>query len=302
MTRLDDFLDPLFSGTREVEVPKSQVSDPLEAEWKLSKINIPSPEMIASYRKGRLHVHEFETEYRVHLDKYDPEKHPTLHLIDDAPLVLMIWGTLSALSLEASATAKGKTDGRAAKLRGTYWTKIILGFLIASIGVMLMLSPLHFARVFVSVVLPLAVVGLGLFLVYQALLHRKEGKSVMRTVIGIVIVILGLSMFYYYEFVALIILLVLAAWFLGSAALSIKSALAQGGLSHEGVIPKLVFGLLSLILGITIFFVPNAVVSVLFFLFGAIGLVAGILLILSGIALRKVSKELAAAVKAGELA
>ena len=153
---------------------------------------------------------------------------------------------MSALSLEAGATAKGKTDSRAAKLRGTYWTKIILGCLIASIGVMLMLSPLHYAEVFVSVILPLAVVGLGLFLAYQALRQRKEGKSGLRTAIGILIVVLGLSMFYFWESVALIILLILAAWFLGSAVLSIKSALAQGGLSHEGVIPKLVFGLLSL--------------------------------------------------------
>lgn len=294
MTRLDDFLDPLFSGTREVEVPKSQVSDALEVDWKLSKINIPSSEMIASYRKGRLHVHEFEKEYRVHLDKYDPEKHPALHLIDDAPLVLMIWGTLSALSAESKETAQGRTDKRIANLKGTYWTKFLLGCLIAVVGVMLMLSPLQYAKVFVSVLLPLAVVGLGLFLIYQAVRKRNEGKSAMRIVIGAAVLVLGLSLFFLWEYLVIIILIALTLWFLGSAVFSIRSAMTKGGLSHEGVIPKLILGLVSLILGIALFFEPQAVVAVLFFAFGLIGLLIGVLLILSGIALRKVSQELAA--------
>jgi uncharacterized membrane protein HdeD (DUF308 family) len=298
MPKLDDFLEPLFSGTREVEVPKSQVSEPLDSDWKLSKINIPSSEMIGSYRKGRLHVHEFEKEYRVHLDKYDPKKHPTMHLIDDAPLVLMIWGTMSALSLETNATAKGRSDKRISDLRGTYWSKILLGVLLASIGIMLMLSPLHYAEVFVSIVLPLVVVVLGLYLIYQALRHAKEGKRGIGIAIGVIIVILGLSMFYFWESVADIILLVLAAWFLGSAALSIKSALAQGGIKHEGVVPKLILGLLSLALAILIFLMPELFVAILFILMGAIVLLAGILLIVGGNALRKISKEMAAEAKA----
>ena len=32
-------------------------------------------------------------EWRVHLDRYDPKVHPLLHLVDDAPLLLMISDT-----------------------------------------------------------------------------------------------------------------------------------------------------------------------------------------------------------------
>ncbi len=291
MPKLDDFLDPLFSGIREVEVLKSQVDEPLDPDWKLSKINIPSPKMISSYRKGRLHAHVYEDEYRVHLDRYDPDKHPGLHLIDDAPLILMIWGTLGALSIEASATAKGKQDRRISALKGTYWTRIALGVLVAFAGVMLMLSPLQYAKLAASVVVPAIVVGIGLLIVYRALFQGKRRTWTMAAT-GSAIAILGIAMFYFSQFTAFLLLFVLAVWFIGSAALSIKSALGRSGLSHGGIAPKLVMGLLSLILGILIFFMPQEVVKLLFFLFGAIGLLLGILLIVNGLALRRVSKEM----------
>jgi uncharacterized membrane protein HdeD (DUF308 family) len=291
MPTLDDFLDPLFSGTREVEVPKSQVSEPLDLDWKLSKINIPSPKMISSYRKGRLHVHVYEDEFRVHLDKYDPDKHPALHLIDDAPLILMIWGTLGALSLEAGDTAKGREDKRIAALKGTYWTRIVIGALVATGGVMLMLSPLQSAKVASSVVVPMLVVGIGLLILYRALRQSKR-RSWTMAAIGLAIVVIGIAMFYFSQFSAVLVLLVLAVWFLGSAALSIRSALRKTSVSEGGAAPKLVMGLLSLILGVLIFFMPGLVVTLLFFLFGAIGLLAGILLIASGLALRRISNEM----------
>ena len=291
MPKLDDFLDPLFSGTREVEVPKSQVDEPLDPEWKLSKINIPSPKMISSYRKGRFHVHVYEDEFRVHLDKYDPDKHPGLHLIDDAPLILMIWGTLGALSIEAGATAKGKEDKRIAALKGTYWMRIALGVLVAFVGVLLMLSPLQYAKLATSVVVPALVVGVGLLVTYRTLRQGKRRSWIM-ALIGLAIIIIGIAMFYFPQFTAMLMLMVLAAWFIGSAALSIKAALGKSKLSHGVAVPKLVMGLLSLILGVLIFFMPQEVVKLLFFLFGAIGLLAGILLIVSGLALRRVSKEI----------
>ncbi|HEU17517.1 MAG TPA: hypothetical protein ENO06_02160, partial [Methanolinea sp.] len=66
-------------------------------------LNIPSPGTIASYRKGLYHVHETTTEWRVHLDRRDPKVHPVWHLIDDAPLLLMIGGTFRALFMDVRA-------------------------------------------------------------------------------------------------------------------------------------------------------------------------------------------------------
>ena len=47
--------------------------------------------------EGQYDVHETATEWRVHLDNHDPKYHPLLHLIDDAPLLLMIGDTFVTL-------------------------------------------------------------------------------------------------------------------------------------------------------------------------------------------------------------
>ena len=40
------------------------------------------------YRCGRLHIREYDNEYRIHTDAVDPMTHPIGHLIHDAPEVL----------------------------------------------------------------------------------------------------------------------------------------------------------------------------------------------------------------------
>ncbi|RQD82769.1 MAG: hypothetical protein D5R96_03910, partial [Methanocalculus sp. MSAO_Arc2] len=79
-------------------VGKTEVQAPLSEKWVLSRLNIPSPGTIASYRYGQYHLHETATECRVYLDRYDPREHPILHPADDAPLVLMVIDTLAALT------------------------------------------------------------------------------------------------------------------------------------------------------------------------------------------------------------
>jgi len=102
---LDDFLEPLSQGIWEVVIPKDTVTEPLDTGWRKSAINVPSPGTIASYRKGRFHVHETKTEWRVHLDRYDPKKNPVMHLVDDAPLILMISDTFMTLVMDTKRTA-----------------------------------------------------------------------------------------------------------------------------------------------------------------------------------------------------
>ena len=93
---MDDFLSPLEEGEREVIVEKEEVTEPLDG-WEKSALNLPTPGVIASYRKGQYHVHETEKNWKVHKDRYDPKDHPFIHLVDDAPLVFLLGGTFNAL-------------------------------------------------------------------------------------------------------------------------------------------------------------------------------------------------------------
>ena len=99
VTRLDDYLSPLEEGECEVIVEKEEVTEPLDG-WEKSTFNLPTPGVIASYRKGRYHVHETKKDWRVHKDRYDPKDHPFMHLVDDAPLVFLLGGTFNALLFE----------------------------------------------------------------------------------------------------------------------------------------------------------------------------------------------------------
>jgi uncharacterized membrane protein HdeD (DUF308 family) len=294
MPTLDDFLDPLFNGVKEVIVPKSEVTEQLDQEWKESKINVPSPNMVTSYRKGRLHVHEFEEDYRVHLDRYDPDKSPLLHLVDDAPLLLMVWGTVSALSTEAVSTQQGKRDRRLSALRFTYRTRIILGALAMVIGALVLVFPYYTAMTLFSIILPLIIVGLGAFTVYQGIKAGIGGKArAIKVAIGAIIMILGFWMWGSWKFAAIIIVLVLVLWFLGSALLSLTSAMKERRRSNTGFWPKFAMGALSLALGVAVLFMPKAVIGLLMLFLGVIAILAGILLVLDGLGLRRASKDFA---------
>ncbi len=41
------------------------------------------------YRYGNLHIREYDDQYTVHMDKYDPRSDPIRHLVWDAPEVLI---------------------------------------------------------------------------------------------------------------------------------------------------------------------------------------------------------------------
>ena len=70
MAVIEDFLQPLHEGIWEVTIPRTLVTEPFGSGWVRSRINIPTPGTIDSYRNGQYHLHETSTEFRVHLDRY----------------------------------------------------------------------------------------------------------------------------------------------------------------------------------------------------------------------------------------
>ena len=130
MAKLDDFLAPLSQGVWEVVIPKDTVTEPLDTGWVKSGINVPSPGTIACYRKARFHVHETKTQWRVHLDRYDPKVHPFLHLVDDAPLVLMISDTFMTLVMNTRRT-EIKNTAHLLKTQGFIWQEQVFSGLIS---------------------------------------------------------------------------------------------------------------------------------------------------------------------------
>ena len=176
MTGLDDFLEPLNQGIWEVVIPKDTVTEPLDTGWRKSAINVPSPGTIASYRKGRFHVHETKTEWRVHLDRYDPRKNPLMHLVDDAPLLLMISDTFMTLVMDTRRTEIKKTADILRTQRFIWQEQVVFGLVLCLVGLFIINNPLNFFRSLFEQIIPFAIICLAVILLVRPFRTRLPEK------------------------------------------------------------------------------------------------------------------------------
>lgn len=294
MTKLDDFLGPLHQGVLEVPVPKEAVTEPLDSGWEKSAINIPTPGTIASFRKGQYHVHETATEWKVHLDKYDPKVHPVMHLVDDAPFIMMISDTLLALVMETRGT--GDTQEILNVQKRAWQTEILVGLVVLLVGAFIWSDPRGAFYKISMVLLPLFIIGLGILMVARGIRYRAHGGVSWGTVgSGLGICLIGvLARFLSMQFWALVILAILALWGLATAVVSFLNVQkAKKGLLvlPEGLYYRLALGAISLVLVILVFLAPVRTVLMLTRVLGIIAVVLGISLIVNGVRIRERMKR-----------
>jgi uncharacterized membrane protein HdeD (DUF308 family) len=288
MSHLDDFLGPLHSGVWEVVVPKDSVTEPLDKGWEKSGINVPSPGTIASYRKGQYHVHETAAEWRVHLDNYDPKLHPFLHLIDDAPLLLMIGDTFATLIAE-TRNATGDEESILEGQKRAWQDQILAGLFFILIGVFVVTNPLLTFEGIFRLLVPLVIIALGLFTFlrgFEVRSFRVRSEGLLYR--GLTAVLIGFIAFFLPLAVWVALLLgILALWMLASAFMLLSRARKGRAAIPEGFTSRIVIAILSLCLFSLIIIDPLAVIGLLMVILGLVALVLGIVLTVNGIRLRK---------------
>jgi uncharacterized membrane protein HdeD (DUF308 family) len=288
LTRLDDFLEPLNQGIWEVVIPKDTVTEPLDNGWHKSAINVPSPGTIASYRKGRFHVHETKTEWRVHLDRYDPKKNPLMHLVDDAPLILMISDTFMTLVMDTRRTEIKKTADLLKTQRFIWQEQVIFGLILCLVGLFIVNNPLNFFRSLFEQIIPLAIICLAVILLVRPFRTRLPEKY--RTVdisrgigifcAGIFTFILPLALW------VVSILVILALWTIASAVILLKRVAKGRHAVPEGFYNRMAIGVISLVLAVMLFVSPAGILKFLIEILGAVTLLLGITLCINGLRLR----------------
>lgn len=287
MPELDDFLEPLHHGVWEVVVPRESVNDVLDDGWKRSAINVPSPGTIASYRKGRYHVHETPMEWRVHLDRYDPALHPFLHLADDAPLLLMIGSTFATLLLD---TRSPKNTVEILEEQTIAWQSLILsGLALGLTGTFILLHPFDFFKGVLSIAVPLSVILPGAVIVWRGIRIRPAGiNSGGRIILGLGIILLGAILFLLPVWImAGFLCVVLAVWTFSSALLS-ANRLTKGRPSiPSGFYSQVALTVLSLLLAVFLFLMPHAVLALLLDLVAILVLMLGVMLVVQGASLMR---------------
>ena len=288
MSSLDEFLGPLHHGVWEVEIPKESVTEPLDQGWEVSRINIPSPGTIASYRKGQYHVHETDTEWRVHLDNHDPKRHSILHLIDDAPLLLMIGDTFGTLI--ASTRKKTGEEAKILEEQSKAWKdQILIGLFIILVGIFVITNPLLTFKGITRLFVPLVIVGLGIFTIMKSV--RVQPFRIIEDAVlyrGIIISIAGIIAFYLPLTLWIVGLLgILAVWMLATAIVLLGRARKGRSAIPEGFVSRIVIAILSLCIVGLIFTYPIEIVGLLMILLGVIGLLLGIMLFVNGVRLKR---------------
>ena len=289
VTRLDDLLGPLEEGIWEVAVPKESVTEPLDGGWERSVINIPTPGTIASYRKGHYHAHETVAEWKVHVDRYDPKVHPVLHLLDDAPLLLMIADTFITLVAAARRGPGGYVDMELKEQRRTWQVLLLAGCALGLIGLWIFGNPMDSLGGIVPLLFPVGIIALGVVIARRGIsLSERALVSPGSFFIGISLVVLGVLTFDIgLEVWIQLLLLILASWAFGSAYMSFSRVARGRRRVPEGFFRRLGIGVFSFVLAAGILIVPDTMLEMLMETFGVLVFLLGIALASSGWRLRE---------------
>ncbi|MBN2734220.1 MAG: hypothetical protein JXQ82_05110 [Methanomicrobiaceae archaeon] len=293
MPRLEEFLGPLSEGVWEVAVSKESVTEPLGKDWKKSAINVPSPGTIASFRKGQYHVHETETEWKVHLDRYDPEKHPVMHLLDDAPLLLMIGDTFVTLISDIKQTKITNTEEILKEQKREWHLQVIAGIFLALIGFNIASDPMTAFIEITSVLIPLAILFFGLIITGNGILNLKKESFLNGDIPGgLVIIGVGLFTFYLPPLLWMATLTtVLSVWMFASAIILLWRVGKGRTAIPEGFTSRLIIGVISFLLVLTPFLAPGSIIKILTLILGLIIILIGIVLLVNGFRLRNMMKK-----------
>ncbi len=291
MTTIDDYLQPLHNGVWEVLIHKDDISEPLSDTWEKSPVNVPTPGTVASYRNGQYHAHETKTEWRVHLDRYDPKVHPVLHLIDDAPLFLMISETIITLFSEAvgrSTQTKEKLKDQDISLKKGF----LFGFILILLGSVFLISPEVMYYGIVGIVLPIIVIGIGVLSIIRSII-RYPGKvsdqkdliyGGLLTIVGIILVCIPVI------FWSILLLVILSIWMISSAFILLNRARKGRSAIPEGFYSRLVIALLSIIVVLIPFIIPGMMLHLFMMILGVIIILLGCALISASYNLKQRSK------------
>jgi uncharacterized membrane protein HdeD (DUF308 family) len=296
LTGLDDFLEPLNRGIWEVVIPKDTVTEPLDTGWRKSAINVPSPGTIASYRKGRFHVHETKTEWRVHLDRYDPRKNPLMHLVDDAPLLLMISDTFMTLVMDTKRTEIKKTADMLRTQRFIWQEQVVFGLILCLVGLFIINNPLNFFRSLFEQIIPFAIICLALILLVRPFRTRLPEKyQAVDLSRGVGIFCAGIFAWYLPLAMWVVsILVILAVWMIASAGILLKRVAKGRHAVPEGFYSRMAIGVISLVLAVLLFVSPAGILKFLVEILGAVTLLLGITLCINGLRLRRWMKQVPA--------
>jgi len=171
---------------------------------------------------------------------------------------------------------------------------MVTGIFLILLGGILALDPIRWFTGFIKYIIPLAIVGFALFLIWRAFTVRPlRMESSKRMMLGLGVLLIGIVTFLINPiWIALMFVLVIALWSFSSAFMSLRRTTGGRLATPEGFYKRLGMGAFSLILGLAVILAPAAVVSFIMYILAAMAMLIGAIMIVDSLGLRNAFKDL----------
>lgn len=238
-------------------------------------------------------MHETKTEWRVHLDRYDPKVNPLLHLVDDAPLILMISDTFMTLITETKRAEMKDTEEILKTQKYAWQGQVVSGLISGFVGLRIVRNPITFFTNILELIIPLAIIFLALIVIVSALHAGSPKKRPSRDLYkGIGIFSAGIFAFILpLAFWVIFILAVVALWMISSAFMLLRRVVKGRDAVPEGFYSRMAIGIISLVSAILLVISPADILVLLIVILGTVTLLLGITLCINGLRLRSWMKH-----------
>ncbi|QZN87709.1 DUF308 domain-containing protein [Cellulomonas sp. C5510] len=193
-------------------------------------------------------------------------------------------------------------EGRlAAVLRSVWWLPVLRGVLLVVLGLLLLVEPLGTLVALIWVFGVFAVVD-GAVVLLQALLARGRPGFGWLVAEGVVGIGFGALIMLWPGATALVLFYLLALWLLVLGVTAVVVAVSQFRARDLAWAGTLVFGLIAFLFGLLLAIRPQGTADVIVTVYGLFAFVAGVVMVVAGLATRSFGRQLAAAGRGGSAA
>ena len=282
MPSLEDLVQDLYHGKKEVYVLKSEITEPLTG-WKVSKYNMPHKGSQGAMRLGRLHAHDMGDHFAVHLDMVDPDLSPFGHLKVDSPFLLFVYTGFSTVWMLMGKSLAGESEGT----RVSKWvltTRVVSGAFLILVGILIAIYP-NFLALGTVVLLCIASIGFGIFTFAEATIRHRDGVDPTKIALGIILIIVGVVGLMFRLLIGLALMLFLVIWNLSTGIFMIKHR--NDGYSPFIGLISLALGVASIVIGLALLFDPWSTLELVFSMVGVLIILFGMTRVISGLTILK---------------
>ncbi len=231
------------------------------------------------------------------MDLYDPAKNPAMHLVDDAPLILMIGGTVESLWVDAKNTKKLDKRQLLSEHKRAWQLILLAGIALLVVGAGVVAVELGAAdkvfAAFVVLIVPVSIMGFAVFMILQGARNKPLNANSKRLIYitGGMLICLGILSYFFPALLVLFLLIFMVFWPISSAVMSLKRTKMGKVATPDGLKKRMVIAVASIVLAVLFFLNPVGVAGFIIFVVATILIFMGLVSVLRGVGSQKRAQD-----------